>query len=76
MESINRPFTASSFERNLAKFQDYIEEITLKYSTDPIEDRRQKILGNKEKNVFFFFKLYILLIFYYALRNIKIRSIL
>jgi hypothetical protein len=52
MESVNRPFTASSFERNLAEFHNYIDEITLKYSLESVEDRRQKIIGKMRRKIY------------------------
>jgi hypothetical protein len=40
----DRPYSESSFERNLELFQDYIYEITLKDSEESPEERRQQIL--------------------------------
>lgn len=40
-----RPYSETSFERNLELFNEYIDEISLKDSEDSPEERRQKILG-------------------------------
>lgn len=41
-----RPFSVNGFDRKVAAFQSYIDEVTLRYSMDPAEERRQQILGN------------------------------
>ncbi len=40
-----RPYSVTSFEKNIRLFNDYIESVTYKQSEDAPEVRRQKLIG-------------------------------
>jgi hypothetical protein len=43
-----RPYSITSFEKNISLFKAYINSVTFKQSEDPPEVRRQKLIGEWE----------------------------